>query len=123
MTQDLKQTIKDKARQLGFILAGVTLPETPLHYSTFENWLAQGHHGTMNYLAEERSRFRRADPKQILPECRSILVLATPYSSPSRAPEKHRDYSERSEPAGERRRSAGGVAISGYYASVFLQVT
>lgn len=37
-------------------------------------------HGTMNYLAEERSRTRRADPKQILPECKSILVLAIPYS-------------------------------------------
>ncbi len=37
-------------------------------------------HGTMNYLAEERSRTRRADPKQILPECKSILVLAIPYT-------------------------------------------
>ena len=82
MSTDLKQLIKDKARQLGFILAGVTLPEPPLHYSTFENWLAQGHHGTMDYLATERSRLRRADPKQILPECKSILVLATPYHPP-----------------------------------------
>ncbi len=82
MTYDLKQTIKDKARQLGFILAGVTTPEPPPHYSTFENWLAQERHGEMNYLAEERSRTRRADPREILPECKSILVLATPYSSP-----------------------------------------
>ena len=87
MTSDLnlKQAIKDKARQLGCILAGVTTPEPPPHYSTFENWLAQGHHGTMHYLAEERSRLRRADPREILPECKSILVLATPYSSPSLA--------------------------------------
>ncbi len=33
----------------------------------------------MQYLTEERSRLRRADPKQILPECKSILVLALPY--------------------------------------------
>ena len=82
MTNDLKQKIKDKARQLGFFLAGVTTPDPPPHYSTFENWLAQNHHGTMNYLADERSRARRADPKQILPECKSILVLATPYTPP-----------------------------------------
>ena len=82
MNQDLKQTIKDKARQLGFFLAGVTLPEPPPHYSTFENWLAQNQHGTMNYLANERSRTRRANPLEILPECKSILVLATPYDSP-----------------------------------------
>jgi hypothetical protein len=77
--RDLKQSIKDQARQLGFFLAGVTLPEAPPHYSTFENWLAQGHHGTMDYLATERSRARRASPREIMPECKSILVLATPY--------------------------------------------
>jgi len=83
LKQNLKQAIKDKAYQLGFILSGVTTPDPPPHYSTFEQWLANGHHGTMNYLAEERSRLRRADPKQILPECKSILVLATAYPSPS----------------------------------------
>jgi epoxyqueuosine reductase len=80
--RDLKQSIKDQARQLGFFLAGVTLPEAPPHYSTFENWLAQGHYGTMDYLATERSRARRANPREILPECKSILVLATPYAPP-----------------------------------------
>jgi epoxyqueuosine reductase len=65
---------------LGFILAGVTSSEPPPHYSVFESWLNAGKHGTMNYLAEERSRTRRADPKQILPECKSILVLAMPYT-------------------------------------------
>jgi epoxyqueuosine reductase len=78
--QDLKQLIKEKAHQLGFLLAGVTLPDPPPHYAAFEAWLTQGHHGTMDYLADDRSRTRRADPKQILPECKSILVLATPYS-------------------------------------------
>jgi len=82
VTQDLKQSIKDKARQLGFILAGVTTPDPPLHYSTFENWLAQTHHGTMGYLATEKSLARRANPRESLPECKSILVLATPYDSP-----------------------------------------
>jgi epoxyqueuosine reductase len=82
VARKLKQAIKEKARQLGFILAGVTIPGPPPHYSTFEKWLAQGHHGTMGYLATERSRARRADPRQILPECKSILVLATPYSPP-----------------------------------------
>jgi epoxyqueuosine reductase len=82
-SKDLKEAIKVKASQLGFILAGVTTPDPPPHYSTFENWLNQGRHGTMTYLATERSRARRADPRQIMPECKSILVLATPYSPPS----------------------------------------
>lgn len=80
LNDDLKQAIKDKARQLGFILAGVTSSEPPAHYNVFENWLNQNMHGTMNYLAEDRSRIRRAGPEQILPECKSILVLAIPYS-------------------------------------------
>lgn len=79
----LKPAIQNKARELGFTLSGVTTPEPPAHYATFENWLAQGHHGTMGYLATDRSLVRRADPKQILPECKSILVLATAYPSPS----------------------------------------
>ena len=79
---DLKEKIKAKSKQLGFFLAGVTAPDPPPHISTFEDWLAKGHHGTMDYLAAERSRNRRADPRQIMPECKSILVLATPYSHP-----------------------------------------
>ena len=82
MNDDLKQAIKDKARQLGFILAGVTSSEPPAHYNVFENWLNQNMHGTMDYLAEDRSRTRRADLEQILPECKSILVLAIPYNPP-----------------------------------------
>ena len=39
----------------------------------------------MNYLADERSRARRADPRLILPECKSILVLALPYPDPKLA--------------------------------------
>lgn len=36
----------------------------------------------MAYLSSERARVRRADPRLILPECQSILVLAIPYSPP-----------------------------------------
>ena len=101
MTHDLKQTIKDKARQLGFILTGVTLPESPPHYSTFETWLAQGHHGTMDYLAKDRSRTRRANPREILPECASILILAAPYSPSSRAERSDSEVEARGEVEGK----------------------
>ena len=39
----------------------------------------------MGYLANERNRERRADPRKILPECQSILVLAAPYADPKSA--------------------------------------
>ncbi|MFM8423807.1 MAG: tRNA epoxyqueuosine(34) reductase QueG [Chloroflexota bacterium] len=76
----LKQAIKDRARQLGFFLAGVTSCEAPAHYNIFQEWLDAGHHASMDYLASDRNHTRRADPKLILPECKSILVLALPYS-------------------------------------------
>jgi epoxyqueuosine reductase len=34
-------------------------------------------------MATERSRLIRADPRLLMPECKSILVLAVPYSKPS----------------------------------------
>ena len=80
LSNNLKQAIKEKARQLGFILAGVTSSEPLENFNVFQDWLNKNHHGDMNYLVTERNRLRRADPKQILPECKSILVLAIPYA-------------------------------------------
>ena len=81
--QRMTEQVKAEARRLGFHLVGVTTPDPPPHLNTFERWLDAGRHGEMGYLAAERSRQRRADPRQILPECRSILVLGAPYSPPS----------------------------------------
>lgn len=76
----LKNSIKAKARQLGFALAGVTSAAPPEGFNIFQEWLDQNQYGAMEYLANERSRTRRANPKEILPECKSILVLAIPYT-------------------------------------------
>ncbi len=88
MNDSLKQAIKNEARRLGFTLVGVTLPQASPHFSAYEQWLAEGKHGNMAYLASEEARLRRADPRRILPECQSILVLGTPYSPPLPASEK-----------------------------------
>lgn len=74
--------LKEKARQLGFTLVGFALPQAPAHLDVYLRWLAAGRHAEMNYLAEQRAVERRSDPMLILPECRSILVLGTPYSKP-----------------------------------------
>lgn len=78
----LALSIKDKARQLGFTLAGIALPGRPAHMGTYLAWLGAGRQGGMAYLEGERAVERRADPQLILPGCRSILVLGTPYSNP-----------------------------------------
>jgi epoxyqueuosine reductase len=83
---ELAAAIKAHARQLGFPLAGITTPDPPAHFGLYQRWLEAGHHAGMTYLEEERARQRRADPRLILPECRSILVLGIPYHSPQTAP-------------------------------------
>jgi len=82
VSETLTLAIKNEARRLGFALVGVAVPARPTHLDVFERWLVEGRHGTMAYLADETSRARRADPRLILPECQSILVLGTPYSPP-----------------------------------------
>ncbi len=81
----LANALKQHARQLGFTLAGITNPQGPAHFNVFQNWLNAGQHAQMNYLADETAIARRADPKLILPECQSILVLGIPYSNPNLA--------------------------------------
>ena len=74
----LTQAIKNDAQRLGFSMAGVTSPDPPPHLPVYKHWLAMGRHGSMHYLADQR----RANPHLILPECRSILVLAMNYPDP-----------------------------------------
>ncbi len=109
MSTGLKQSILQEARRLGFALAGVTTPDPPPHATVFEDWIAQGRHASMAYLATERSRARRADPRLILPECKSVLVLAIPYSDPSAA-EDATGAGERSGPPAGHQTVQGRVA-------------
>lgn len=78
----LTQVIKGEAQRLGFELVGVTTPDPPPHFEIFANWLDAGRQGEMGYLQADRSRLRRANPRQILPDCRSILVLGMRYPAP-----------------------------------------
>jgi epoxyqueuosine reductase len=75
----LEQALKEEAARQGFILAGITTPGPPEHLEVFEQWLQAGRHGEMAYLERESSRLQRAAPRQLLPECKAILVLGMPY--------------------------------------------
>lgn len=75
----LTQAIKEEARHLGFVLAGVTTPDPLPHAAVYLDWLEAGRQAGMTYLATERARERRLNPRLILPECRSVLVVAVRY--------------------------------------------
>jgi epoxyqueuosine reductase len=94
----LKSEIEAEAQRLGFSLFGVIEPVTPPHIDVYEAWLELELHGEMGYLASERARERRRDPRLILPECKSILVLGWPHAVP-RLSNKGVEYSTK-EPRG-----------------------
>ncbi len=75
----LAERIKTRARALGFALCGITTPDPPEHLLDYQSWLACGLHASMEYMASERAREQRADPRALFPECKSILVLAANY--------------------------------------------
>jgi len=77
--KNFTQRIKDEAHRLGFDLVGVTSPDPPPHLDVYHEWLASDRHGEMAYLATERARRFRLNPKEILPECQSILVFGMNY--------------------------------------------
>ena len=79
---ELTAKIKDKATQLGFSLAGLTTADPPDHLDFFQKWLRSGYNASMDWIGSERSIERRSDPRKILPECQTILVLGCPYPAP-----------------------------------------
>jgi len=79
---ELTRKIKDKANVLGFPLVGVTTAEPPDRLDFFLSWLKAGYNASMDWIGSERSLERRSDPHKILPKCKSILVLGSPYPAP-----------------------------------------
>jgi epoxyqueuosine reductase len=83
--EDLKDSIRQRARELGFARCGFTTSEPPRNFSLFADWIAGEHHAGMLYLATDRSLSMRADPQRLLPGARSIIALAAPYPAPPAA--------------------------------------
>ncbi len=59
----------------------MTTPEPPDHLEVYERWLWRGFQGEMSYMGSERAVAHRHDPRLLLPECRSIIVLGARYPS------------------------------------------
>ena len=69
----------NRAKDLGFIAVGFSLPDTPPYFDRFTAWLSDSKHADMAWL--ERSREVRADPMRLLEGCKTIISLAYPYPS------------------------------------------
>jgi epoxyqueuosine reductase len=74
---ELKQRLVSFAREIGFDSCRIATCGSAPHAATFRNWLNEGGHGEMGYMA--RGEEKRCDPQKVLPDARSIVVLALNY--------------------------------------------
>ena len=80
--------IRRAAQAEGFDLVGITPAVTPAGFSHLVNWIAQGHHGTMEYIPRRLDAYR--DPGRVLPGARSVIALALNYHADQGNSAEHR---------------------------------
>ncbi|MDP4626374.1 MAG: tRNA epoxyqueuosine(34) reductase QueG [Akkermansiaceae bacterium] len=87
-----EESVKQWAAELGFDDCRIATAKIATHASDFHEWLADGRNGDMAWL--ERNPGRRADPREVLPGCKSVITLAINYyTGRSPFPEGHpEDY-------------------------------
>ena len=71
--------IKARAEELGFDLCGIAPVADHQELRFFDDWLARGFGGEMQYL--DRSAERRADVRAVMPSARSVICLGTIYNT------------------------------------------
>ena len=74
---EIKSALLAKAHTLGFDDCRVAPALPAAHRALFEQWIAEGKHGDMAWMA--RNVERRTDPRVVLPGARSVIVLALNY--------------------------------------------
>lgn len=75
--QELKEALRKQAKSSGFDVAAFA-PITPTPHADFlDSWLTQGFHGEMTWMANNRDR--RKDPRLLMENLGSILVLGVNY--------------------------------------------
>ena len=91
----LTTRLKEQARELGFGLVGVASVEASRHMGLYREWVEDGRHGEMGYLAREDAVARRADLRGTLPTVRSAITplagrrLRSVMSTSRRTPQEY----------------------------------
>jgi epoxyqueuosine reductase len=74
--------LRTEAQRLGFARLGVAPAGRPPHHEAFVGWLTRGLAGVMAGWLARHEPLRR-HPAALLPGVRSVIMLATDYSSPA----------------------------------------
>ncbi len=76
---DLKRRLCAEAERLGFAVVGFApAAEDPLRARRLEQWLGEGNHGTMEWMAQ-RADVRRS-PNAMWPDAQSVIALGMSYA-------------------------------------------
>ena len=78
----LETEIKAEALKLGFVVCGIARSAQPEAYPAYTDWIEEGCHAGMAFLARPESLKARANPDILLPGSRSILCVGLPYPAP-----------------------------------------
>ena len=73
LTADLKRWCREE----GFAAVGVSRAQPGLGMERLDEWLAEGRHGAMRYMADRRDV--RADPSRVLAGVKAVVSVALPY--------------------------------------------
>ena len=73
----VEDSLKARARELGFDLVGITKLGPAVTAPIFDEWVARGFAGDMAYL--ERGAEKRADPRRVFENVRSAVVVGMNY--------------------------------------------
>lgn len=71
--------IKNRARELGFNLVGLTRAEPSPTLDAYFRWIDAGMHGEMGYMARPDRQERRRDLQVILPGVQSLVIVGLDY--------------------------------------------
>jgi len=75
----LAERIADQACSLGFAACGIAgAAEDPVRSQRLEQWLGEGHHGSMEWM-ETRAEHRRS-PQGLWPDAKSVIALGMSYA-------------------------------------------
>lgn len=78
--REFTRQLKDEALRIGFHMVGVATAAPTMFYEEYNEWLAQGMHGTMDYLA--RNLEKRLDSRLLLDgTARSVVMVGVNYYS------------------------------------------
>lgn len=72
-------TLKQKAQQLGFNLVGITQAKPSPTLAAYRQWIAQGMHGNMGYMARDDRLIRRENLNHIVSGAESIVMVGLDY--------------------------------------------